>query len=453
MNTKADKVFMEFMGLKDLDYRSALLIFTALLCGCVKVKMKSTFRPLVQTVSPASVFLSTDRPIHLLGQDFHQGMRVQIGTENCQSLRIISSTELECLPPSFMSAGVRQIQIRGLDDKDFRSVASLTYDTTSFRSVERLVGTQAKNGHQLGARAAVKLTHPGNILISGDVMYISDSGNHIILAHNMVQDETVVLAGKAGHAGHADGVGVSARFTYPVGLALKDNMLYVSETDSCLIRRIDLASNSVTTIVGAPFDCESLSTSEGLSSRLAFPKYIAIYGNELIVTGFGLARVQLTPPYPVSSISTSPSVNSRYTTGVHVIDNQLYFIATPLNSVSFNLYSFALTAASPYVLSSLESNNSDFGHAVTVNNTQQYFTTPSQLYQRDPAFGTSAVVAGDFETGDEIGVGPQARFRALTAAHIASDGKVYLVDTGNHKIKVYDPISGVVENYLGGQVD
>lgn len=93
------------------------------------------------------------------------------------------------------------------------------------------------------------LAVPGGIAASPSLVAIADTNhNRIVLADHA--GKRVAIIG-TGCAGHADGDYARAEFNRPHGLAFHDGALYVADTDNQLIRRIDLAHKTVTTIAGS----------------------------------------------------------------------------------------------------------------------------------------------------------------------------------------------------------
>lgn len=84
----------------------------------------------------------------------------------------------------------------------------------------------------------------------GSTLYIADTGNNTIRALDTATGSVTTLAGTAGVPGSTDG-GASALFTSPVGLALDSSgVLYVADTGNHLIRAVDTNTGSVTTFAG-----------------------------------------------------------------------------------------------------------------------------------------------------------------------------------------------------------
>ena len=92
------------------------------------------------------------------------------------------------------------------------------------------------------------LATPGGVAVSPSLVAIADTGhNRIVLAGRA--GKLVAVVG-SGCGGRADGDYTHAQFNGPHGLAFHDGALYVADTDNQLIRRIDLAHKTVTTVAG-----------------------------------------------------------------------------------------------------------------------------------------------------------------------------------------------------------
>lgn len=93
------------------------------------------------------------------------------------------------------------------------------------------------------------LATPSGIAVSPTLVAIADTGhNRIVLADHSGKLQTVI---GSGCAGNADGGEAQAMFNRPHGLAFHDGALYVADTDNQTIRRVDLATHTVTTIAGS----------------------------------------------------------------------------------------------------------------------------------------------------------------------------------------------------------
>lgn len=68
----------------------------------------------------------------------------------------------------------------------------------------------------------------------------------------------------------------------------------------------------------------------------------------------------------------------------------------------------------------------------------------------DPA-GKVTVLAGSGKPGFKDGVGEEAQFNAPHNLAVAKDGTVYIADTLNHRVRMYDPKTKAVTTIAGGE--
>ncbi len=121
----------------------------------------------------------------------------------------------------------------------------------SLGEVHTLAGQPGISGSLDGFGDNAEFNNPSAVAVDviGNV-YVADSGNHTI---RKISPSRVVttLAGRAGHAGYADGVGDAARFWNPQGIAVDAaGTIYVADTGNNVIRKIT-PTGRVSTIAGA----------------------------------------------------------------------------------------------------------------------------------------------------------------------------------------------------------
>lgn len=143
---------------------------------------------------------------------------------------------------------------------------------------------------------ATGLSNPGGLAIdSADNVYFTESGPsaNVIKKISASDSAVTILAGSGGAGGFADGSGVAAKFNGPSGLAYDQttNTLYVADTLNNLIRGVNLATGSVSTIVGLAGDANywdggsgaaRFDSPQGISIDAAGFLYIADTGNNTI---------------------------------------------------------------------------------------------------------------------------------------------------------------------------
>jgi len=142
-----------------------------------------------------------------------------------------------------------------------RSGTTITVDTFAgnFRLIDSADKQQALNSTKQGLDgfrdgpltngAAFRL--PDDMVIAADgSIYVADAANHAI---RRIRNGVVETLAGNGVPGFADGIGPNVRFNTPTGLALSLNgqLLYVADTNNQRIRRIDLATNRVSTLAGS----------------------------------------------------------------------------------------------------------------------------------------------------------------------------------------------------------
>ena len=117
-------------------------------------------------------------------------------------------------------------------------------------AVTTLAGTAGINGHEDGIGASASFSAPTGIAAdSAGNVYVADSGNNII---RKVTPAGVVttIAGLAGESGESDGAGGAARFTTPYSIATDSAAnIFVVEIASHTLRKIT-SDGVVTTLAG-----------------------------------------------------------------------------------------------------------------------------------------------------------------------------------------------------------
>ncbi len=116
-----------------------------------------------------------------------------------------------------------------------------------------LAGTLDNNlfdfGNIDGVAGVSRLQHPLAVTggASGD-LYVADTYNSTIKRLDPATGTITTLSGSGSPGGYADGALDSAEFDEPGGLSLAGNRLFVADTNNNVIRVIDLAAGTVTTL-------------------------------------------------------------------------------------------------------------------------------------------------------------------------------------------------------------
>ncbi len=269
------------------------------------------------------------------------------------------------------------------------------------------------------------LYFPGKVQAdaAGQRLFIADSTNHRIVITNLA-GKKIAIAGD-GKEGFKDGPFADARFSDPQGMALLGETLYVADRKNHALRALDLKEQRVWTVAGTGEQVKDYTINRfrggpALNVSLNSPWdlllhegkiYVAMAGHHQIWT-FDPSRDRIDPfagngreniadgPLPESSFA-QPSGLATDGKNLYVADSEISAIrAVPLNQ----------------------------GRRGEV---------------------TTIVGEGLFEFGDVDGEGSKVRLQhALGVAY--HQGKLYVADTYNSKIKVIDPERKTCSTYLAG---
>jgi hypothetical protein len=176
---------------------------------------------------------------------------------------------------------------------------------TSGGMVTTLAGSAGQSGSADGAGSAARFYLPNGVAVdTGGNVYVADTGNHTI---RMVTSGGMVttLAGSAGQPGSSDGTNSAALFNFPRGVAVDTvGNVYVADSDNDTIRKVT-GGGTVTTIGGT---AGVFGGADGLGSSAAFagPGGLAVDGcGRIYVADTGNNRISTGTPIPVMSIRNS----------------------------------------------------------------------------------------------------------------------------------------------------
>lgn len=148
--------------------------------------------------------------------------------------------------------------------------------------VSTFAGLSGVSGASDGFGSGALFNYPQGITTDGTNLYIADTGNCVIRKVVISTGEVTTLAGTTGKCGSADGSGAAAQFGAPYGITTVGASLYVVETNNGSIRKIDIPSGVVTTVVGST---KTKGSSEGHETAEGFkhPTAITSDGTSLYV--------------------------------------------------------------------------------------------------------------------------------------------------------------------------
>jgi thiol-disulfide isomerase/thioredoxin len=270
-------------------------------------------------------------------------------------------------------------------------------------------------------KADTPLYFPGKVLADAktDRLFIADSTDHRIVITDL-QGKKIAIAGE-GVEGFKDGPFDKARFSDPQGMALVDNTLYVADRKNHALRALDLKSATVRTVAGTgeQYDRRARAALGGpaLKTALNSPWDLLFHDGKLYIAMAGHHQIWTYDPATERVEPFSGNGRENIADGPH------------------RMASFAQP-----------SGLATDGKTLFVADSE---TSSVRAVPFDPDGRVETIVGeGLFEFGDVDGVGDKVRLQhALGIAF--KDGKLYVADTYNSKIKLVDPATRGCSTFLG----
>ncbi len=272
-------------------------------------------------------------------------------------------------------------------------------------------------------RPRTLLSAPGKILADAENnrLIIADSGHNRLIVTALDTFAVQAVIG-TGAAGLKDGPFGAATFNWPHGMALNGDLLYVADTRNHAIREVDLKAGTVRTLAGTGRQNrqygEFIPYLPGLKQDLSSPWDVAYHDGRLYIAMAGPHQLWL---YKFKDGEVGPYAGS----------GREGLVDGDLNRAELAQPSGIVTD----------------GHFV-------YFTDAesSAVRKVDLKTGQLSTIVGTglFDYGDVDGIGDKVRLQHTLGITLAPDGKLFIADTYNHKIKLIDPATRESKAFLGG---
>lgn len=152
------------------------------------------------------------------------------------------------------------------------------------RNVETIAGTgkQTRDYFKTGLARSIELSSPWDLQLVGRSLYIAMAGPHQIWRLDLDKNEVSTFAG-SGREARLDGSVLEAGFAQPSGIATDGRSLWVADSESNIIREIDLAGRSVKTLVGGDLFEFGDIDGAGDDVRLQHPLGLVTFGDKLLI--------------------------------------------------------------------------------------------------------------------------------------------------------------------------
>jgi thiol-disulfide isomerase/thioredoxin len=152
------------------------------------------------------------------------------------------------------------------------------------KTVETVAGTgqQSREYFREGPARTIALSSPWDLQLVGRQLYITMAGTHQIWKLDLEKQEVSTFAG-SGREAREDGALREAGFAQPSGITSDGKKLYIADSESNIIRAIDIASGQVETIVGGDlFDFGDVDGS-GDRVRLQHPLGVVAFEDKILI--------------------------------------------------------------------------------------------------------------------------------------------------------------------------
>jgi DNA-binding beta-propeller fold protein YncE len=284
--------------------------------------------------------------------------------------------------------------------------------------VTTFAGNSAVSGDRDGTGTEAYFAAPWGIDVdSAGNVYVADYSNSKI--RKITPAAVVTTFSGDGVIGDTNGPAASSRFSGPAGLTIgSDGALYIADGFNYAIRRVSPLGDTSTFAGSVP--SSGTADGAGTEARFEFPKGIAVdAAGNAYVTDSNCTIRKITPQRVVSTLAgtpgqcgstdgTGPNARFRDPHGIGVAPDGTIYVAD------------------------------------TGNNTIRRITQQ----------GVVTTLAGDPNDDDPLfqdGSGAQARFNAPYGLAVDSQGRIFVADSLNHRIRVVEP-SGAVTTFAGSGV-
>ena len=312
------------------------------------------------------------------------------------------------------------------------------------------------------------LCYPGKVLTDpvGDRLFIADSGHHRVLVTDPEGEIQTVIG--SGDKGFADGVPEGARFSNPQGMALSGEVLYVADTGNHAIRAVDLEMAVVETVAGTgERGIGRIDGGPGPTVPLRSPWDVALVGRRLFIAMAGSHQlwmydldnglVQAIAGTGGEGIVDGPPEDALLAqpSGIAADHDGVLFFADSETSAIRQADLITAHQVTTLVGTGLF----DFGdmdgatssarmqHPLGVAVEGGVVYVADTYNNKIKRVGTEtfavATMAGTGEPGYADGASASSRFHEPGGLSIWG-GKIYVADTNNHAVRVLDVASGTV---------
>ena len=171
------------------------------------------------------------------------------------------------------------------------STFTIGANSASITTIAGSMPPTSASGTADGNGGSARLNFTLGVTSDGKDIYIADSGNHCIRKYEIATGDVTTVAGLCGSSGTADGMGTSARFNFPIQISTDGTNLFVCDRANNMIRKVEIGTGNVTTLIGSG-GASGDQNGIGTAARINFPNGITTDGNYLYISDRGNNKIK-----------------------------------------------------------------------------------------------------------------------------------------------------------------
>jgi len=340
--------------------------------------------------------------------------------------------------------------------KTIFTVCLFIFNNTNSQVVTTIAGSSP--GYQDGQGTAAYFNGSAGIVVdSNDNLFVADRLNHCI--RKIAPSGMVTTFAGNGSPGFLDNTGINAQFNYPMHLAIDLNgNIFVSDSNNHRIRKIS-PTGVVTTVAGSD---SGFADGDVNVAKFSYPEGIAVdnLGN-LFIADSGNNRIRkITSSGLVTTLAGSDNFgfadgngnSAKFWTpcgialdsngAIIVAEKQNNRIRKVLQNGDVSTIAGNGTSGSVNGIGTAAQFRNPFGVAIDVAGDIYVADSGNNRIRKISTTGVVTTLAGS-SSGYLDGIGTAAKFNYPIGISIATDGKVYVSESGGSKVRM---ISSTLKN-------
>lgn len=203
---------------------------------------------------------------------------------------------------NFTSASFNRPQGLALDGETLYVADTENHAIRRVDLLKKTVETISGNGKQAewkttgGSVKTAELNSPWDLVKDGNSLYIAMAGTHQIWKLDFAKQTVRPFAGTGAEA-RLDGKLNESAFGQPSGIASDGKRLFIADSETNIIRTVDLQKQLVETLVGGDLFIFGDEDGKGDEVRLQHPLGVAIYGDAILIADTYNHKIKSLNPY------------------------------------------------------------------------------------------------------------------------------------------------------------